>query len=140
MKTKLQAGQIVRVKKYWKREGEADAYFIVIITEDRKGNCWLQAINSSRMYKAGTSICIIDFNEFEIVTPLAKNILHQEVTIKEEKYYDDVTDIVYQVDYPEKEIVYNKTSKGFISNVTYFMEYTICNGKLYAEIPDILLP
>lgn len=140
MKTTWQEGQIVQFKNYNPKEGEAEAYFIVIVTEDRKGNCWLQAINSTRMYKAGTSICIIDFNEFEIVTPFAKNVLHQEVTIKEEKYFDDVTDMVYQVDYPEKEIVYNKTLKGFISNVTYFMEYPKCNGKLYAEIPDILLP
>lgn len=139
MKPKLQAGQIVRFKNYNPKEKESEAYFVVLIPEDKHKDCWIQSINSNRYFKAGHSLCPEDINDLELVTLQAKTLLNQEVVIKEGLYNDVVTDIVHSVDEPESVVTFTKTLEDFISNVTYTMGTDILNGKLYQEIPKLIL-
>lgn len=139
MKTLFQAGQIVRFKNYNPKEGESEAYFIVLIPKDKHNDCWIQCINSNRYSKAEHSWCPEDTNDLELVSIQAKTLLNQEVVIKEGLYHDIVIDKVDSVDSPDTELTYKKTPSGFVSNVTYTMGTEILKGKLYHEIPNIIL-
>ena len=135
MKTLFRSGQIVRFKNYNPKEGETEAYFVVLMT---KKDLWIQGINTNRYYKAGWSIVPLDVNDIEVVQIQAHHLLQQEVVIKEGLYHENVIGHVLSVDQPESPLLFSKVADGFESNATYTMSSEILNGKLYIETPNIL--
>jgi hypothetical protein len=135
MKTPFQAGQIVRFKNYNPKEGETEAYFVVLMT---KKDLWIQGINTNRYYKAGWNLEPLDINDLEVVQIKAHHLLQQEVVIKEGLYHENVIGHVLSVDQPESPLVFSKVASGFESNATYAMSSEILNGKIHIEIPTII--
>lgn len=135
MKTLFQAGQIVRFKNYNPKEGESEAYFVVLMT---KKDLWIQGINTNRYYKAGWSIVPLDINDIEVVQIKAHHLLQQEVVIKEGLHQEIVIGNVLSVDQPESPLVFSKVADGFESNATYTMSSNILNGKIHIAIPTII--
>lgn len=138
MENQLKPGQIVRFKEYKKKELEPEAYFIVLITEDKNKECWLQVINSNREYGTGTALVPVYLEDLEIVKIQAIELVFQEVTIKEGLYNDFVSDYVHSVDDKDSYLQFNAVEGGFESNAIYTMSTEILNGKLFAKIPDFL--
>ena len=136
MKPKFQAGQIVRFKNYNPKEGESEAYFVVLMT---KKDLWIQGINTNRYYKAGWSLVPLDVNDIEVVQIQAHHLLQQEVVIKEGLHHENVIGQVLKVDQPESPLVFSKVTDGFESNATYTMSSDILNGKIYVDIPNIIV-
>ena len=136
MKTQFQAGQIVRFKNYNPKEGESEAYFVVLMT---KKDLWIQVINTNRYYKAGWSLVPLDINDIEVVQIKAHHLLQQEVVIKEGLYHENVIGHVLSVDQPESPLLFSKVADGFESNTTYYMSSDILNGKIRLEIPKIIV-
>lgn len=135
MKPKFQAGQIVRFKNYNPREGETEAYFVVLMT---KKDLWIQGINTNRYYKAGWNLEPLDINDLEVVQIKAHHLLQQEVVIKEGLYHENVVGQVLSVDQPESPLLFSKVADGFESNASYTMSSDILNGKIHLEIPTII--
>lgn len=133
MEHPLKAGQIVRFKNYKKKELEPEAYFLVLITEDKNNDCWLQVINGNRLFETGTAIVPLYLDDFEVVEVQAKEFIYQQVTIKEGLYHDLVSDYVYIVSDSEAYIKFTAVEGGFESNVTYTMGAAILNGKLFTQ-------
>ena len=138
MKTPFQAGQIVRFKNYNPKEKESEAYFVVIIPEDETNNCWIQVINSNRYYATGYSLSPTDVNDLELVQLSAKDLMHQEVTIREGLFKEIVFGIVHSTSEYDNEVVFTKTLDGFESNITFTFGSEILNGKLHIETPTAL--
>lgn len=138
MKTPFQAGQIVRFKDYNPKEKETEAYFVVIIPEDETNNCWIQVINTNRYYATGYSLSPTDANDLELVQFTAKELINQEVTIKEGLFQEIVFGIVQSTNEYDNEVVFTKTLDGFESNITFTFGSEILNGKLHIEIPTVL--
>lgn len=138
MENKLKAGLIVRFKDYKKKELEPEAYFIVLITENGNNECWLQVINSNRVYETETAIVPLYLDDIEVVEVQAKELFYQKVTVKEGLYNDIVSDYVHSVDDEESYLKFTAVDDGFESNAIYTMGTGILNGKLFAEIPDFL--
>ena len=138
MKTPFQAGQIVRFKNYNPKEKESEAYFVVIIPEDETNNCWIQVINSNRYYATGYSLSPTDVNDLELVQLTAKDLMHQEVTIREGLFQEIVFGIVHSANELNDQVVFTKTLDGFESNITITFGSEILNGKLHIETPKIL--
>ncbi len=136
MKTKLQAGQIVRFKNYNPKEGEAEAYFVVIIPEDEDQYCWIQVINTNRYYGTGYSLSPEDVNDLEPVILTAKDLLQQEITIREGLLNDIVFGIAHRASEPDGQVLFTKTPEGFESNITFYLSSEILNGKLQIGIPN----
>jgi hypothetical protein len=139
MKTPFQAGQIVRFKNYNPKENEAEAYFVVIIPEDAAKNCWIQVINTNRYYGTGYSLSPTDVNDLELVQLTAKELMHQEVTIRDGLFHEIVFGIVHSASEPEAQVVFTEIQDGFESNITFTMSYEILNGKLQIGMPDEIL-
>ena len=138
MKTQFQAGQIVRFKNYNPKDNESEAYFVVIIPEDETNNCWIQVINTNRYYATGYSLSPTDVNDLELVQFTAKELINQEVTIKEGLFQEIVFGIVHSASEPYVQVVFTKTLDGFESNITFTFGSEILNGKLHIETPNIL--
>lgn len=136
MKITFQAGQIVRFKNYNPKEGESEAYFVVLMT---KKDLWIQGINTNRYYKAVWSLVPLDVNDIEAVEIQAHHLLQQEVVIKEGLYHENVIGHVLSVDQPESPLVFSKVANGFESNTIYTMSSDILNGKIHLEIPKIIV-
>lgn len=134
----FKAGQIVRFKDYKKKELEPEAYFIVLTTKDKNKECWLQVINSNREYETETAIVPLYLDDIEIVEVQAKELVYQEVTIKEGLYSDFVSDYVHSVDDEESYLKFTAVNGGFESNTIYTMGNEKLNGKIFAKIPDFL--
>ncbi len=139
MKTTFKAGQIVRFKNYNPKENEAEAYFVVIIPEDKYKNCWIQVINTNRYYETGYSLSPSDVNDLEPIHLTAIELLHQEVTIREGLYNDIVFGIVQGASEPDGQILFTKTAEGFESNITFYFSSEILNRKLQIDIPNQIL-
>lgn len=139
MKTKLQAGQIVRFKNYNPKEDEAEAYFVVIIPEGEDQYCWVQVINTNRYYGTGYSLSPEDVNDLETVSLTAKDLLQQEVTIREGLLNDIVFGIVHKASESDGQVLFTKTPEGFESNITFYFSSEILNGKLQIGIPNQIL-
>lgn len=139
MKTKLQAGQIVRFKNYNPKEDEAEAYFVVIIPEEENQYCWIQVINTNRYYGTGYSLSPDDINDLEPVSLTAKDLLLQEVTIREGLLNDIVFGIAHRASEPDGQVLFTKTPEGFESNITFYFSSEILNGKLQIGIPNQIL-
>lgn len=139
MKTPFQAGQIVRFKNYNPKEKESEAYFVVIIPEDETNNCWIQVINTNRYYATGYSLSPTDVNDLELVQFTAKELINQEVTIREGLFQEIVFGIVQSTNEYDNEVVFTKTLDGFESNITFTFGSEILNGKLHIETPKILV-
>lgn len=139
MKTPFQAGKIVRFKNYNPKENEAEAYFVVIIPEDAAKNCWIQVINTNRYYGTGYSLSPTDVNDLEIVQLKARELMCQEVTIREGLFHEIVFGIVHSTSEPEGQLVFKKIPGGFESNITFTMSSEILNGKLQIGMPNIML-
>ena len=139
MKTPFQAGQIVRFKNYNPKENEAEAYFVVIIPEDAAKNCWIQVINTNRYYGTGYSLSPTDVNDLELVYITARELMHQEVTIRDGLFQEIVFGIVRSASEPEAQVVFTEIQNGFESNITFTMSYEILNGKLQIGMPDEIL-
>ncbi len=139
MKTPFQAGQIVRFKNYNPKENEAEAYFVVIIPEDAAKNCWIQVINTNRYYGTGYSLSPTDVNDLELVQITAKELMHQEVTIRDGLFHEIVFGIVHSASHPEAQVVFKKIQGGFQSNITVTMGSEILKGKLQIGLPKKLL-
>jgi hypothetical protein len=133
MEQPLKAGQIVRFKNYKKKELETEAYFLVLITEGKNNDCWLQVINGNKSFETGTAIVPLYLDDFEVVEVQAKEFIYQQVTIKEGLYNDLVSDYVHSVSDSEAYIKFTAVEGGFESNVTYTMGAVILNGKLFAQ-------
>lgn len=88
MENQLKAGEIVRFKNYKRKELEPEAYFIVLATEEKNTECWLQVINGNRAFESGTSLVPLDIEDIEVVEVQAKQLVFQEVTIKEGLHND----------------------------------------------------
>lgn len=139
MKTPFQAGQIVRFKNYNPKKGETEAYFVVIIPEDKDKYCWVQVINTNRYYGTGYSLSPEDVNDLEPVSLTAKDLLQQEVTIREGLLNDIVFGIVHGASEPDGQVLFTKTPEGFESNITFYFSSEILNGKLQIGIPKQIL-
>lgn len=138
MKKPFQAGQIVRLKNYNPKYNESEAYFVVIIPEDETNNCWIQVINTNRYYATGYSLSPTDVNDLELVQFTAKELINQEVTIREGLFQEIVFGIVQSTNEYDNEVVFTKTPDGFESNITFTLGSEILNGKLHIETPTIL--
>ncbi len=138
MERQLKAGRIVRFKDYMKKELEPEAYFIILIAEGKNKECWLQVINSNREYETGTTLFPTYLDDIEVVEVQAKELVLQEVTIKEGLYNDFVSDYVQSVENEECYLKFTAVEGGFESNVIYTMDTEILNGKIFAIIPDFL--
>jgi hypothetical protein len=138
MENQLKPGQIVRFKEYKKKELEPEAYFIVLTTENENNKCWLQVINSNREYETQTAIVPLYLDDIEVVEVQAKELVFQEVTIKEGLYNDFVSDYVHSVDDEESYLKFTAVDGGFESNAIYTMSTEILNGKIFAKMPDFL--
>ena len=139
MKPKFQAGQIVRCKNYNPKGNESEAYFVVIIPEDVTKNCWIQVINSNRYYGTGYSLSPTDVNDLELVQLTAKELMHQEVTIRDGLFQEIVFGIVQSASQPEGQVFFKKIPTGFESNITFTLGAEILNGKLQIGLPDEIL-
>lgn len=139
MKTTFQAGQIVRFKNYNPKENESEAYFVVIIPEDAAKNCWIQVINTNRYYGTGYSLSPTDVNDLELVQLTAKELMYQEVTIKDGLFQEIVFGIVHNASEPEGVVVFTENQGGFESNITFTMSSEILNGKLQIGMPNEIL-
>ena len=139
MKTPFQAGQIVRFKNYIPKENEAEAYFVVIIPEDAAKNCWIQVINTNRYYGTGYSLSPTDVNDLELVYITARELMHQEVTIRDGLFQEIVFGIVRSASEPEVQLVFKKIPSGFESNITFTFSSEILNGKLQIGMPNKIL-
>jgi hypothetical protein len=139
MKTPFQAGQIVRFKNYNPKEGETEAYFVVIIPEDAAKNCWIQVINTNRYYATGYSLSPTDVNDLELVQLTAKELMHQEVTIKDGLFQEIVFGIVHNASEPGGVVIFTENQGGFESNITFTMSSEILNGKLQIGMPNEIL-
>ena len=137
MENQLKTGQIVRFKQYKKKALEPEAYYIVI-SEVKNKACWLQVINSNREYETGTSLVSSNLEDLEVVLIQAKELIYQEVTIKENLYNDFVSDYVHSVNEGDTYLKFTAVEGGFESNATYTMGTAILNGKIFAQIPDFL--
>ena len=137
MENQLKTGQIVRFKQYKKKALEPEAYYSVI-SEVRNNACWLQVINSNREYETGTAIVSSNHEDLEVVVIQAKELIYQEVTIKENLYNDFVSDYVHSVNEGDTYLKFTAVEGGFESNATYTMGTTILNGKIFAQTPDFL--
>lgn len=138
MKTPFQAGQIVRFKNYNPKENESEAYFVVIIPEDETNNCWIQVINTNRYYETGYSLSPTDVNDLELVQFTAKELINQEVTIRDGLFQEIVFGKIYNTSEPDNQVVFTKTLDGFESNITFTFGSEILNGKLHIETPTSL--
>ena len=138
MKTPFQAGQIVRFKNYNPKENESEAYFVVIIPEDETNNCWIQVINTNRYYATGYSLSPTDVNDLELVRFTAKELINQEVTIRDGLFQEIVFGKIHNTCKPDDQVVFTKTLDGFESNITFTFGSEILNGKLHIETPKIL--
>jgi hypothetical protein len=138
MKTPFQAGQIVRFKNYNPKENESEAYFVVIIPEDKTNNCWIQVINTNRFYATGYSLSPTDVNDLELVQLSAKELMRQEVTIIDGLFQEIVFGKIHNTSEPDRQVVFTKTLDGFESNITFTFSSEILNGKLHIETPTIL--
>lgn len=139
MKTPFQAGQIVRFKNYNPKENEAEAYFVVIIPVDAAKNCWIQVINTNRYYGTGYSLSPTDVNDLELVQLTARELMCQEVTIRDGLFNEIVFGIVHSTSQPEGQLVFNKIPSGFESNITFTFGSEILNGKLQIGMPNKIL-
>lgn len=131
----LKPGQIVRFKNYKKKKLEPEAYFLVLITEGMNNDCWLQVINGNRAFETGSVIVPLCPEDFEVVEVQAKELIYQEVTIKEGLYNDLVSDYVHSVNVGESYLKFTEVEGGFESNVIYTMGTAILNGRLFAQMP-----
>ena len=138
MKTPFQAGQIVRFKNYNPKVNESEAYFVVIIPEDKTNNCWIQVINTNRFYATGYSLSPTDVNDLELIQLSAKELMRQEVTIREGLFREIVFGKIHNTSEPDNQVVFTKTPHGFESNITFTFSSEILNGKLHIETPKIL--
>lgn len=136
MKTLFHTGQIVRFKNYNPKVNESEAYFVVIIPEDAAKNCWIQVINTNRYYGTGYSLSPEDVNDLELVQLIAKELMHQEVTIKDGLFQEIVFGIVHNASEPEGVVVFTENQGGFESNITFTMSSEILNGKLQIGMPN----
>lgn len=136
MNTTLKAGQIVRFKNYNPKENESEAYFVVIIPKDKNQYCWIQVINTNRYYGTGYSLSPTDVNDLELVQLSAKELMHQEVTIKDGLFQEIVFGIVHSASEPEGVVIFTENQGGFESNITFTMSSEILNGKLQIGMPN----
>lgn len=136
MEHQLKSGQIVRFKNYKKKDLEPEAYFIILNTKDKNNPCWLQVINSNRAFETGTALVPLCLEELEVVEVQAKELIYQEVTLKEGLYNDLVSDYVNSVNDGESYLKFTAVEGGFEYNVIYSMGTAILKGKLFAQMPN----
>ena len=139
MKKPFQAGQIVRFKNYNPKENETEAYFVVIIPEDATKNCWIQVINTNRYYGTGYSLSPTDVNDLELVQLTAKELMHQEVTIRDGLFQEIVFGTVHSNSEPDSQVIFTKIPGGLESNITFTLGSEILNGKLQIGMPNVML-
>lgn len=102
-----------------------------------------QAINASEYFKSGTTI-IPDFpyEDLEIVTIKASDLIGHIITIKEKKFHDIVSDISKKYEGNDTEITFAKNKNNWFSNVEFQLSdegEMSCKGPLYISL-DYLSP
>jgi hypothetical protein len=80
-----------------------------------------------------------DVNDLELIQLTAKELVHQEVTIRDGVFHEIVFGIVHRASEPEAQVVFTKIKGGFESNITFTLGSEILNGKLQIGMPNIML-